>query len=159
MKLRVICVGRVRGPLESAVVEYEGKVSRYWSFELSEVEAGVGRGKKVDEAAVRKAEELRILARLPKGGGEVVALTRVGQTYGSRKFAKFLADRALRSVSEVAFVIGGAFGLGEGVLERSTLKLSLSPMTLPHELARLLLAEQLYRAGTILRNEPYHKGP
>ncbi len=78
---------------------------------------------------------------------------------GSRELADFMAERALRSVQDVTFVIGGAFGLGEGILERSTLRLSLSPMTLPHEIARLLLVEQLYRAGTILRNEPYHKGP
>ena len=58
----------------------------------------------------------------------------------------------------VAFVIGGAFGLGEAVLDRSRTRLSLSDMTLPHEMARLFLAEQLYRAGTILRGEPYHKG-
>jgi len=58
----------------------------------------------------------------------------------------------------VAFIIGGAYGLGEGVLARAQQKLSLSPMTLPHQLARLVLSEQLYRAGTILRGEPYHKG-
>jgi 23S rRNA (pseudouridine1915-N3)-methyltransferase len=77
----------------------------------------------------------------------------------SRELAGFLQDQALRSVPDVTFVIGGAFGLGEEVLTRSTTTLSLSTLTLPHELARLLLAEQLYRAGTISRNEPYHKGP
>ena len=64
----------------------------------------------------------------------------------------------MRSSAGVAFVIGGAFGLGDAVLSRSRRQLSLSAMTLPHEMARLVLAEQLYRAGTILRGEPYHKG-
>ncbi|NNM03515.1 MAG: 23S rRNA (pseudouridine(1915)-N(3))-methyltransferase RlmH, partial [Gemmatimonadetes bacterium] len=71
----------------------------------------------------------------------------------------FMEERANRSVRDLSFVIGGAFGLGERIVERSGLKLALSSMTLPHEIARLFLAEQLYRAGTILRNEPYHKGP
>lgn len=119
----------------------------------------MGKGRKVDGEKVRMAEEDRLLARLPKGGGELVALTRVGKALGSRELAQFMAKQALGSVQEVTFLIGGAFGLGKGILERSTLQLSISPMTLPHEIARLLLVEQLYRAGTILRNEPYHKGP
>jgi len=159
MKVNLLCVGDAKGALRSAVAEYEERVGRYWRFHVSEVEAGMGKGRKVDGEKVRKAEEDRLLARLPKGGGELVALTRVGKALGSRELAQFMAKQALRSVQEVTFLIGGAFGLGKGILERSTLQLSISPMTLPHEIARLLLAEQLYRAGTILRNEPYHKGP
>jgi 23S rRNA (pseudouridine1915-N3)-methyltransferase len=159
MKVNLLCVGDVRGPLRSVVAEYEERAGRYWRFQVSEVEAGAGKRRKVAEAEVRMAEEARLLARLPKGGGEIASLTREGRALGSRELAEFMAEQALRSVQEVTFVIGGAFGLGQGILERSTLKLSLSAMTLPHEIARLLLAEQLYRAGTILRNEPYHKGP
>ena len=159
MKVGLLCVGHVKGSLQSAIAEYEDRIGRYWRFHLYEVGAGMGKGRKVDEETVRRVEEDRLLARLPKGGGELVVLTREGRALGSRELAQFMAERALRSVQEVTFVIGGAFGLGRGILERSTLKLSLSPMTLPHEIARLLLAEQLYRAGTILRNEPYHKGP
>ena len=66
--------------------------------------------------------------------------------------------RTIEASPGVAFAIGGAFGLGEPVLARARVRLSLSDMTLPHEMARLFLAEQLYRAGTILRGEPYHKG-
>ena len=88
-----------------------------------------------------------------------MALTREGKALGSRDLARYLEERALHSVDAVTFVIGGAFGLGGGVLKRSDLLLSLSAMTLPHDMARLLLVEQLYRAGTISRNEPYHKGP
>ncbi len=113
----------------------------------------------MDEERVRKAEEDRLLAQLSRGPGETVALTRQGKAVGSRKLAGLLGEWALRSVDEVVFVIGGAFGLGPGILQRSTHQLSLSSLTLPHEVARLVLAEQLYRAGTILRNEPYHKGP
>jgi 23S rRNA (pseudouridine1915-N3)-methyltransferase len=76
---------------------------------------------------------------------------------GSRAFASYLQDHATHA-RDLSFVIGGAFGLGQKVLARAR-QLTLSAMTFPHEVARLLLAEQLYRAGTILRGEPYHKGP
>ena len=75
----------------------------------------------------------------------------------SHEFATWLSERALEA-RDVSFLVGGAFGLGSGVLKKASHHLSLSPMTLPHEMARLLLFEQLYRAGTILRGEPYHKG-
>lgn len=159
MKVTLLCVGAVKSSLRSTIEEYEARIGRYWRFHVTEVVSGLGKGRKVDEDKVREIEEGRLLAELPKGGGEVVALTRDGQTLGSRDLAQFMSDRALRSVQDVTFVIGGAFGLGKGIMNRASVKLSLSPMTLPHELARLVLAEQLYRAGTILRNEPYHKGP
>ena len=76
----------------------------------------------------------------------------------SRELAGYLERHGIRASAGVAFVIGGAFGLGSAVLERARRTLSLSKMTLPHEMARLLLMEQLYRAGTISRGEPYHKG-
>ena len=159
MKVNLLCVGAAKGSLQSTIEDYEDRIGRYWRFKAVEVDAGLGKARKVDEGRVRKAEEDRLIARLPKGGGEVVALTRDGRTLKSRELARFMAERALRSVQDVTFIIGGAFGLGNEILDRSTLRLSLSPMTLPHEIARLVLAEQLYRAGTILRNEPYHKGP
>jgi 23S rRNA (pseudouridine1915-N3)-methyltransferase len=72
-------------------------------------------------------------------------------------FAQWVAERRDRA-EDTTFIIGGAFGLDAGVRERASLVISLSPWTLPHDVARLLLAEQLYRAGTIQRREPYHKG-
>ena len=77
---------------------------------------------------------------------------------GSRAFSRYLEEPAIRASAGVALEIGGAFGLEDSVLARAQKRLSLSSMTFPHELARLALAEQLYRAGTILRGEPYHKG-
>jgi 23S rRNA (pseudouridine1915-N3)-methyltransferase len=158
VNVTLVCVGDTKGCAAEAVADYEARARRYWRFSVIEVEAGAGKAKKPDSRAVLAAEEARVLSRLP-GGAEAVALTRAGKAMGSRAFAKFLQEKAVRSVSEVAFIIGGAYGLGEGVLARARLHLSLSKMTLPHEMARLVLAEQLYRAGTIVRNEPYHKGP
>jgi len=154
VKITLIAVGRVRGTLVEAVRDYEERAGRYWKLQTIEVDAGAG-GKDEPEA-VRKAEEERILARLPQQA-DLVALTRTGQPVGSRAFATYLEDHALHG-RDVAFVIGGAYGLGPALLGRAR-QMTLSAMTFPHELARLLLAEQLYRAGTILRGEPYHKGP
>ena len=156
MKVLVVAVGKVRGVFEAPVDEYETRARRYWKLEVAEVDAGAP-GKNPDPRRVKEAEGERILERIPEGL-EVVALTREGKGMGSRDLAAFLEENAVRSSPGVAFVLGGAFGLADAVLRRARARLSLSPMTLPHEMARLVLAEQLYRAGSILRGEPYHKG-
>ena len=158
MRVSILSVGGVKGPLASVIGEYEGRAGHYWRFDVREVDAGAGKAKKVDGEAVRAAEEARLLERL-SSYAVVVALTRGGTGLGSRELARFLEEKAVRSTSEIVFVIGGAFGLGDRILKKASLRLSLSSMTLPHEVARLVLAEQLYRAGSILKNEPYHKGP
>jgi 23S rRNA (pseudouridine1915-N3)-methyltransferase len=158
MEVRLIVVGRVRPPLADAVAEYEARAGRYFRFSVTELEPGLkGRGKAPPPADVMAAEEERILSSLDSGS-KLIALTRDGRRWGSRDLAKFLEEEALASTREVAFAIGGAFGLGPGVLKRAQRTLTLSAMTLPHEMARLILAEQLYRAGTLHRGEPYHKG-
>ena len=141
MKITTIVVGRAGAPLKDAILEYETRVGRYWKFNVIEV-----------------TSEARLLARLPERA-QIVALTRTGQGMSSTDLAGYLQDHALHSTPEVCFLIGGAFGLGPDILERAQKRWSLSDATLPHEMARLVLAEQLYRAGTIVRNEPYHKGP
>ena len=155
MKITLLVVGRVKGPLSDAIAEYDERARRYWKIDLIEVDAGAA-GSSAPPEVVRAAEEDRIVKRLPENA-DVVALTRTGQAMGSRAFASYLQGQALHS-RDLAFVIGGAFGLGERVLRKAR-QMTLSSMTFPHEVARLLLAEQLYRAGTILRGEPYHKGP
>jgi 23S rRNA (pseudouridine1915-N3)-methyltransferase len=157
MRIMVVVVGRVRPPLDEAVREYEARAARYWKLSVEEVDAGVGRGGAVDPDQVRRAEGERILARLPESG-ELWLLTRKGRGMASEALAEALGQRALHGLPPVAFCIGGAFGFSPEVREASRRRISLSPMTLPHEMARLILAEQIYRAGTILRGEPYHKG-
>ena len=154
MKITVLAVGPVKGAIAGVVQDFETRAGRYWKLVVIEVDAGAGGGSAPD--AVKAAEEERLLRRL-EDDAEVVALTRSGQPMGSRAFASYLAERALHA-RDLAFVIGGAFGLGPRLLARAR-QLTLSAMTLPHDIARLMLAEQLYRAGTILRGEPYHKGP
>ncbi len=156
MKITVVVVGGVRGPLAAAVREYETRAGRYWKLETVEVDAGAP-GKDPAPERVREAEGERILARLPDRA-RLFVLTREGKQMRSRQLARYLDRAAVEAADGVAFVIGGAFGVSEAVSAGARHLLSLSHMTLPHEMARLVLAEQLYRAGTILRNEPYHKG-
>lgn len=153
MKVTVIAVGRVKGPLSPAVRDFQERASRYWSVDVVEVDEG--RGEDPDD--VRSDEARRLLSRIPDET-ELWALTRKGKGITSRGLAFYLEALAVRGAPGIAFVLGGAHGLGEALLERAGRRLSLSPMTLPHDLARLVLVEQLYRAGTIRRNEPYHKG-
>jgi 23S rRNA (pseudouridine1915-N3)-methyltransferase len=97
------------------------------------------------------------MKRTPKEA-ELVALTRTGAALSSGKLARQLELQTVQGTAGVAYVIGGAFGLSDDVLGRARRQLRLSSFTMPHDLARLVLLEQLYRAGTIIRGEPYHKG-
>lgn len=155
MRVTVVAVGRPGRLFEGIIAEYERRAARYWSLESVEVRAESAAGGK-PEAAVRAAEGVRLLARVPDGA-EVVALTRVGQSWSSRRLAEYLEGLAVSGRAGAAFLIGGAYGLDDAVLHRARHRLALSSFTLPHDLARLVLVEQLYRAGTILRGEPYHK--
>lgn len=157
MRLVVVAVGRVRGPLAPAVETFEERARRYWKLDIAEVDEGAGGGGTSPER-ILEAEGERILARIPDEG-EIWALTRAGKGITSRGLSRFLERQAVQSREGVCFVLGGAHGLAPRVLSRANRRLSLSPMTLPHDLARLILLEQLYRAGTIRRGEPYHKGP
>lgn len=154
MKVVLACVGRPGRLLEGAIREYEERAGRYWPLEVVEVKAERGsRG----EDEVRRAESERLLARLPDGV-ERIALTPEGRQWSSEKLSAHLQNLGLASHPGAAFLIGGACGLSQDLLAGATRTLSLSDMTMPHDVARLVLAEQLYRAGTIMRNEPYHKG-
>jgi 23S rRNA (pseudouridine1915-N3)-methyltransferase len=147
-------VGKPRDAnLAGAIREYETRAARYWPLEVHEVREEPARGLSPD--LVREREGQRLLAALPPGA-QIVACDVTGKTRTSEQFAAWLQDLRERA-RDVGIVIGGAFGLGDVVRQRATATLSLAPWTLPHEMARLVLAEQLYRAGTIARGEPYHK--
>jgi 23S rRNA (pseudouridine1915-N3)-methyltransferase len=155
VKVWVLSVGRPGPLLAGAIAEYERRAARYWSLAVAQVRAERGsRGATAED--VRDIEAARLLARLP-AGAEVVALTRAGESWTSLRLARLLAAPATGRAG-VAFLIGGAHGLGASVLRRADRRMRLSSLTLPHDAARLVLAEQIYRAGTILRGEPYHKG-
>jgi 23S rRNA (pseudouridine1915-N3)-methyltransferase len=156
VKIVVAAVGRPRGPVAEAIAEYESRAARYFGFDAAEVKEEPFR-RPGDAARVRDEEGKRLLARVP-AGAEIVALHETGRQWSSHRLAEYLAELGVRGSPGAAFLIGGAYGLSDDVLARARHQLSLSAFTLPHELARLVLAEQLYRAGTINRGEPYHKG-
>jgi len=155
MRIRLVAVGRMKDPaLRTACDEYVTRIRRYQRFEVEEVREA----KRPDaDAAVAREAEGAALMRTLTPETRTVALTRHGSTLSSEDFAEALREWQLAG-RDVALLIGGAHGLGDGVVNGAGLRLSLSAFTLPHELARLVLLEQVYRACTILRGEPYHKG-
>ncbi len=155
LRLKVLSVGAPRMPgITEAIREYESRLSHYFGYESVVVEPG--RSGSRNPERVRSEEGSLLLRRLPEDL-ETYALTRTGRAIGSRDLADRLGEMATYGRPGAAFVIGGAFGLDPSIIERCDRSLSLSSMTLPHDLARLVLTEQLYRAGTLLRGEPYHK--
>ncbi len=155
MRIRVVAVGKIRDGFAALATEFEARAGRYWKLTVEEVRAG---GATATPDAVRRDEAARLLAKCGRSTA-IWLITRDGQAITSQDLASRLAERALHSESEIALLIGGAFGFDGSVGDRATSRLSLSSLTFPHELARVLVLEQLYRAGTILRGEPYHKGP
>jgi 23S rRNA (pseudouridine1915-N3)-methyltransferase len=147
-------VGKPRdASFANSIGEYERRAARYWPLRTVEVREEPARH--ASEALVRERESTRLMEAVPPGA-QLVACDVGGRAMSSRDFAAWMQQQR-EAARDVGFVIGGAYGLADTVRDRAAMRLSLAPWTLPHELARLVLAEQLYRAGTIIRGEPYHK--
>ena len=157
MALSVVirAVGRIKQWYEPAIAEYESRASRYFDFTGEHVRDEPVRNSR-DVGRAVEAEGERLVAKLQEGE-RLLALTRTGERWSSERLAWYLGECQNLAVRRCRFVIGGAYGLSKPILDRSDVKLSLSACTLPHDLARLVLTEQIYRAGTVLRGEPYHK--
>ena len=154
MRLVVAVVGKARNQaLGDAIRDYETRAARYWPLEVHEVKEEKGKGS--PDERVREREGVRLAEKIP-GRACTVACDPRGKSLDSRQFAELLQS-AREQDRDLAFLIGGAHGLAADLAAGSQMRLSLAPWTLPHELARLVLAEQIYRAGTIVRGEPYHK--
>lgn len=155
MKVRLVSIGKDRsGLFQPAVDEYARRLTHYTRFSLVELpEAKVKKGSAPETSRALEADALLAL----KGPQDwLVALDERGRELDSRELAQ-LVEKAQLSSKDLLFVIGGDEGLDERVRQKADRVLSLSRMTLPHRLARVVLVEQLYRAHTILRGEPYHK--
>lgn len=153
MKICLVCIGSPRGPLAASIAEYERRLARYFPYEAIELPAGRGG----DPTAVRRIEADAIRGRIPTGY-RTFALTRKGTPIDTADLVSKIEDMRSFGPEGSAWVVGGAFGLESGFLETADARVSLSGLTMPHELARLVWTEQMYRVGTILRGEPYHKG-
>lgn len=155
MKLLLWSIGKELEPyVKPGVEDFTRRLTRYYPAEWSLIPPPKGAAT-LSPADLKKKEGELILKQLSKDDF-LVALDERGQQLTSEKLAAFIQTRANSSQKNVVFLIGGAFGLDSPVLERADFKWSLSQLTLPHQLVRLILAEQLYRACTILRNEKYH---
>ena len=160
MEICVLAVGRMKAGPERELCERYFERARKSGPKLglrgfSVEEIAEARGARPQDRIA--AEEAAVLAKL-RDGDRVLPLDPRGDLVDSDAFARGLAKDAAASVARTLFLIGGPDGLGKGLLDRGHRRLSFGRMTWPHQLVRILLAEQLYRAGTILRGEPYHKG-
>ena len=154
MKLTLLSVGdKLPGWANTAVAEYLKRMPREARVELVEVKPDKRAGQSAD--SIKANEAARLIDKLP-AGNLLVALDEHGREVTTRELADLLA-RWMADGRDVALVIGGADGLAPALLDKAALKLSLSRLTLPHALARVLLAEQLYRAVSLLNNHPYHR--
>ncbi len=134
---------------------YLNRIKHFFPIEVTEVTLGRGR-QGTQRGSIMRALSARLVGAIPKTGYTVVVDER-GRPMDSLKFAKWLERLTMDQPHGVTFVLGGDMGLDEAVRKRADLLLSLSAMTLPHQLARVVLLEQIYRACTLMRNIPYHK--
>ncbi len=151
MRLRIVTPWKQDDLYREKETDYLTRLKRYASIQLDELKAEKGDSRK----AVEKEGE-RILS-LVKKGAFLVALTEQGKGFDSKQFSSWIEGMGLRGQSDITFIMGSSAGLSEQVIKEADMELSLSPMTFPHQLARVVLLEQIYRAFTIIKGEPYHK--
>ena len=158
MNINIVAVGSIKEKFfKDAVSEYAKRLSRYVKLNIIEVkdEKTLAMASALEEEKIKEVEAERILSKLPNG--YVVALTIDGKKYSSEELAKRMEKYDILSKGNLSFVIGGSLGLHKSVIDRADEKLSFSEMTFPHQLMRVILLEQIYRAYRIRNNEPYHK--
>lgn len=159
MRVTVVCVGRIKEKFyKDALAEYEKRLGKYCKFEIVEVADemtpdGAGEAQKEQ---IKEKEAGRILSKI-KEDDYVCTLEIAGKRLSSERFAEWIEKAALNGKSRLTFVIGGSLGLHSSVSERADFSLSFSDMTFPHQLMRVILSEQIYRAFRIINGEPYHK--
>lgn len=164
MKVTIAAVGKIKEEYwNSAIAEYVKRLSRYVSVNICQVadEPCPERSSPAQEQQIREREGQRLLKEIAKSDRSkdvrVIALAIDGKAYDSVSFSRHLEDLQVSGCSHIIFVIGGSLGLSAEVLDRADEKLSFSKLTFPHQLMRVILLEQIYRAQRISHNEPYHK--
>ncbi|AVP35997.1 23S rRNA (pseudouridine(1915)-N(3))-methyltransferase RlmH [Staphylococcus felis] len=159
MKITIVAVGKLKEKYwKQAIAEYEKRLSAYTKIDIVEVPDEKApenmSGKEIEQVKAKEGE--RILAKI-KPQSTVITLEIKGKMLGSEELAKELDQRMIQGASDFTFVIGGSNGLHDTVLQRSNFALSFSKMTFPHQMMRVVLLEQIYRAFKINRGEAYHK--
>ncbi|HMM69210.1 23S rRNA (pseudouridine(1915)-N(3))-methyltransferase RlmH [Gudongella oleilytica] len=159
MNIDIAVVGKIKEKyLAEGIMEYSKRLGRYCSLRILEVEdektPETMSYKEMEEAKRREGE--RLLSKIPDQA-LVIALSIDGKQLSSEELSEKISDLMVRGTSHIVFVIGGSLGLSDEILARSQMKLSFSRMTFPHQMMRMILLEQIYRAFRIIKNEPYHK--
>lgn len=159
MKITIVCVGKIKEKFyKDAIDEYQKRLGKYCKLEIIEVpdeKTPDGASDKVCEGIMEKEGE-RVLSHIPDTS-YVIALAIEGKQYDSVSFAKYIDRLGIEGKSNIVLTIGGSLGLSNKVKSRADTLLSFSNMTFPHQLMRVILLEQIYRAYRITNNEPYHK--
>ena len=159
MKISVVCVGKIKEKFFSdAIDEYMKRLSKYADINIVEV-SDEKTPDKISEnktALIKNTEGERIRKNI-KEGSYIIALAIEGKKMTSVEFSRMIERKMTEGVSHITFIIGGSLGISDDVLKAADMKLSFSDMTFPHQLMRVILLEQIYRAERIINNEPYHK--
>lgn len=159
MRINIVCVGKIKEKyLKLGIDEFKKRLSKYCKLEIIELEDEKAPENLSDKEMlmIKEKEGKKILSKI-KDNSYVIALAIDGKNLSSEELAETINKLGVRGVSNITFVIGGSLGLSDEVLSRADYKLSFSKMTFPHQLMRLILLEQVYRAYRINNGEPYHK--
>lgn len=159
MNVNIIAVGRVKEKfMQEGINEYAKRLKPYCNIKIVEVpdEKAPENLSEKEKKDVIHRESARIVDKIRKGSF-IISLCIEGTQMSSEKFAAYIENLTIRGYSDITFIIGGSLGLSDDVKAISDLKLSFSKMTFPHQLMRLVLVEQIYRAFKIINSEPYHK--
>ena len=159
MKIKIVTVGKLKEKyLKDGIAEYSKRISRFTKLEMIELadEKTPDKASEIENQKILETEGARILSKI----GErdfVLVLAIEGKTFSSEEFSKQLEEASIKGYSTLTFIIGGSLGLAPSVKNRANLSVSFGRLTLPHQLMRLVLVEQIYRAFTIQQGSPYHK--
>ncbi|WP_419725995.1 23S rRNA (pseudouridine(1915)-N(3))-methyltransferase RlmH [Terrisporobacter petrolearius] len=159
MRISIVCVGKIKEKyLKLGIDEFSKRLSKYCKLEVIELDDEKAPENLSDKEMlmIKDKEGKKILSKI-KDNAHVIALAIDGKNLSSEELADTINNLGVRGTSHIVFVIGGSLGLSDEVLRRSNYKLSFSKMTFPHQLMRLILLEQVYRAYRINNGEPYHK--
>ncbi len=159
MKIKIVTVGKLKEKyLKDGIAEYTKRISRFAKLEMIELtdEKTPDKASELENQKILETEGERILSKV-RERDFVVVLAIEGKTFSSEEFSKQLEQASIKGYSTLTFIIGGSLGLAPIVKNRANLSVSFGRLTLPHQLMRLVLVEQIYRAFTIQQGSPYHK--
>jgi 23S rRNA (pseudouridine1915-N3)-methyltransferase len=159
MKISLIVIGKIKEDyLKKGILEYSKRISKYSNISIIEIK-DESLSENMNESLEKKVKEIegnKIIKKLDKHSYKIL-LDLKGDKFDSVKFAKHINNQLIQGKSNIIFIVGGSIGVSDEVVKVADLKLSFSDMTFPHQLMRLILLEQIYRAFKILNNETYHK--